>query len=115
MTVRYHIRLPDPRRAHGAEPAFSFHDASGPDAFAEQLQDALRTGGLFERWRQTQDDPDAVDPVLGTVDPGARVHGEVQDLHIDLVAETTLPGDVLRHRLRLLAGNGWELRDVSPA
>ena len=30
----------------------------------------------------------------------------------DLVAHTSLSGDILRHRLRLLAGKAWELRDV---
>ena len=25
---------------------------------------------------------------------------------------TSLPGEILRHRLRLLAGSRWELRDV---
>ena len=28
---------------------------------------------------------------------------------------TSLPGSVFKHRLRLLAGNAWELRDVSNA
>jgi hypothetical protein len=28
---------------------------------------------------------------------------------------TTIPGNVFKHRLRLLAGNAWELRDVSTA
>lgn len=114
MTVRYHIRLPDSENAVGPDPAFSFHTGSGPDAFALQLQDALRTDGLFQRWRRAQADPDAVDPALGIVDPAARVSGEVSDLHIDLTAVTSLPGEVVKHRLRLLAGTGWQLRDVSP-
>lgn len=109
--TRYYIALPDPAQARGPEPEFSFHPG-GPDGFAEQLQDALRTDSLFGRWRDAQDEPDEVDPALGAVDPGARVTGQVDDLHIDLVAETTLAGDVLKHRLRLLAGSGWQLRDV---
>ena len=32
-----------------------------------------------------------------------------------LVAITSIPGDILQHRLRLLAGNRWELRNVSHA
>ncbi len=32
---------------------------------------------------------------------------------ISLVATTSLPGSVFKHRLRLLAGNGWQLRDVT--
>ena len=67
---------------------------------------------LFQRWRGAQDDPDAVDPALGATDPAATVSGEQHDLHIDLVATTSLPGSVFKQRLRLLAGSGWELRDV---
>ena len=61
MAVRYYISLPDPARARGGDPAFSF-DAHGADEFAAQLQHALRTSSLFERWRARQDDPDDVDP-----------------------------------------------------
>jgi hypothetical protein len=43
------------------------------------------------------------------------VHGEQHDLHVDLVATTTLPGNVVRQRLRLLAGDGWVLKDVTAA
>jgi hypothetical protein len=43
------------------------------------------------------------------------VRGEQHDLHVDLIAVTALPGSILRHRLRLLAGDGWSLRDVSAA
>jgi len=108
---RYHIRLPDPALARGPEPSLSF-TANGAEAFAEQLQQALASTGLFERWRAAQPEPDEVDPALGATDPEARVSGAQQDLHVDLVAETRIPGDVLRHRLRLLAGSHWELRDV---
>jgi len=114
MPVRYQIRLPDPSRARGSEPTLSF-TAHGGDAFAEQLQDALRTPALFERWRALQADPDAVDPSLGATDPDATVSGEPHDLSLTLVAVTAIPGDILRQRLRLLAGNHWELRDVSKA
>lgn len=114
MATRYYLTLPDPRKARGSEPAFAFH-AQGADEFARQLEDALRTDTLFERWRAAQEDPDAVDPALGATDPDAKVDGRQDDLHIDLVTVTSVPGSVLRHRLRLLAGNAWELRDVSSA
>jgi hypothetical protein len=114
MSIRYHIALPDPALARGTDPAFAFR-SHGAEGLASELQDALRGGGLFERWRDAQEDPDEVDPELGVVDPAATVHGEQHDLHIDLIAITSIPGTVLRHRLRLLAGNGWELRDVSTA
>lgn len=112
MSVSFHIRLPDPATARGADPALSF-SANGADAFAEQLQDALREPRLFEHWRAGQPDPDAVDPSLGATDPDARVSGSQHDLHIDLIATTVLPGELLRQRLKLLAGNAWELRNVS--
>lgn len=48
-------------------------------------------------------------------DPAATVSGEQHDLWIGLVAITSIPGDILQHRLRLLAGNRWELRNVSHA
>jgi len=108
---RYYIALPDPDKARGPAPEFSFN-ASGPEGFAQQLQDALRTDRLFARWRDAQDEPDQVPQTLGAIDPAAVVTGQVDDLHIDLIAETTIPGEVLKHRLRLLAGSGWQLRDV---
>ena len=114
MATRYYITLPDGARARGADPALSFTAQSGP-GFAEELQDALRTDRLFERWRMSQDDPDEVDPSLGATDPQATVHGEQDSLHIDLVVTTDIPGTVLKQRLRLLAGSAWELRDVTAA
>lgn len=114
MPVRYQIRLPDPAQARGSEPTLAF-SAHGADAFAEQLQDALRSTALFERWRALQPEPDEVDPALGATDPSASVSGEQLDLSIGLVATTTLPGSILQHRLRLLAGNHWEIRNVSQA
>lgn len=112
MPVRYQIRLPDPAQARGKEPSLAF-SAHGAEAFAEQLQDALRTPALFERWRAMQDEPDEVDPSLGVTDPDASVSGEQRDLSITLVAVTRIPGDILQQRLRWLAGNRWEMRNVS--
>lgn len=114
MSIRYHISLRHPESARGNDPAFAFR-GHGAEALAGELQEALRSDALFQRWRGAQDDPDDVDPGLGAKDPAATVQGEQHDLHIDLVAVTTIPGGVLRHRLRLLAGSGWELRDVSTA
>ena len=114
MATRYYLSLPDPQRARGAEPALSF-SAHGADEFAAQLQEALRDDALFARWRDAQEDPDAIDEALGATDPAATVTGDQRDLRIDLVATTSIPGSVLRHRLRLLAGDGWQLRDVTAA
>jgi hypothetical protein len=113
MAIRYYLSFPDPAALRTAgDFAFRSHGANG---LAEELQAALRDDGLFQRWRATQDDPDAVDPALGGTDPAATVRGEQHDLKIDLVATTSIPGSILKHRLRLLAGSGWQLRDVSAA
>jgi len=114
MATRFHLRLPDPARARGDDPDFAFR-SSGAEGFAAELEDALRRPALFERWRKQQDDPDAIDPALGAADPQARVVGSQHDLAIELIATTSVPGAVFRHRLRLLAGSHWELRDVSAA
>lgn len=109
---RYHLTLPDPANARGPDAGLSFR-SQGADGFAAELQDALRSPALFERWRNRQDDPDGVDPALGATDPAATVSGEQRDLKIDLLATTSLSGNLLKHRLRLLAGNAWQLRDVT--
>jgi hypothetical protein len=114
MATRFYLRLPDPKRARGDDPALSFR-CDGAEGLAGELEAALRQPVLFEHWLAKQDDPDAVDPGLGVVDPQARVTGEPHDLSVDLVATTSLPGNVFRHRLRLLAGTHWELRDVRAA
>lgn len=114
MPTRYYISLPDPARARGGDAALAFR-AQGADGFAAELQDALRSDGLFERWRAKLDDPDEVDPALGATDASATVNGKQDDLHIDLVVTTSLSSAVLRQRLGLLAGNGWQLRDVTAA
>lgn len=112
MPTRYYIRLPDPANARGPDPTLAFR-AHGAHAFAEELQHALRTDVLFQRWRQALDDPDDADTALGATDPEARVHGHMDDLHVDLEVVTSLPSTVLRQRLDLLAGKHWELRDVA--
>lgn len=108
--TRYFISLPEPEKARGHEAwSFKSHSAEG---FAEELQNALRSTSLFQSWLATQDDPDAIDPALASTDPEAQVTGKMDDLHVDLEVLTRLPGDVLKHRLRLLAGSHWQLRDV---
>ncbi|WP_058833490.1 hypothetical protein [Luteimonas abyssi] len=106
----YDIRIPDPEAARAGGPfAFRSQSAGG---MADELQAALAGDGLFERWRLSQDEPDEVDPALGVVDAGASVQGEQRDMAFDLTATTSLPGEIVRHRLRLLAGGAWELRNV---
>ena len=114
MPQRFHITLADPAAARGADAELSFR-AHGADGFASELEAALRTPVLFDAWRQQQEDPDEVDPALGVTYPGAHVSGSQRDLKIDLVVTTSLSGSVLRHRMRLLAGGGWALHDVTAA
>jgi len=110
MATRYFIAIPDPAAARDAG-QFAF-SAQGAEAFALELQEALRNDRLFEGWRATQDEPDDVDPLLGATDPEASVDGTQRESRVELVATTRLRGDVFKHRMRLLAGNAWELRDV---
>jgi hypothetical protein len=112
MKTRYYLRLPEPAKARGTDVALAFK-SEGADGLAAEFQQALRGADLFERWRLRQEDPDAVDASLGATDPEATVTGQQHSLAIDLIATTSLPGSVFKHRLRLLAGNGWELRDVT--
>lgn len=111
MSITYIIALPDPAAARGNQPSLSF-SANGAEEFAAQLGDALRNPGLFERWRALQAEPDDVDPVLAATDPQASVHGVQDDLRIVLTVTTSLRSEIFKHRLRLLAGNHWEMRDV---
>jgi len=108
----YYITLPDPARARGGDPMLSF-SALGAEAFAEQLQAALTGTGLFERWKARLADPDEATAAMAATDPAARVKGIQHEAHVDLEVDTTIPSQVLRQRLSLLAGNGWQLRDVT--
>lgn len=109
---RYYITLPDPTAARGSDPALAFQ-SHGADGFASELQDALSGSKLFDRWKAKQEDPDDVDETMAATDPSATVKGSQHDLKIDLEVNTVLPSQILRHRLRLLAGNHWQLRDVT--
>lgn len=113
MSTRYLIRIPDAGKAR-ASGAYALQ-SQGPEGIAAELQDALRGDALFSRWRADQPDPDEVDPSLGITDASARVVGEQRDLDIDLTVDTSISSTVLKHRLRLLAGSAWELRDVRAA
>lgn len=113
MAIRYYLSIPDSGALRSAGD-FAFC-SQGAEGLAAELQAALREDALFQRWRATQEDPDAVDPAFGATDPTATVRGEQHDLRIDLIAVTSIPGAILKQRLRLLAGNGWQLRDVTNA
>jgi hypothetical protein len=110
----YYLSVTDLAHARGADPRFAYAGA-GPNDFAAALQAALREVGLFARWRAAQPDPDAVDTGLAEVDPGAEVSAKVADLRTDVELLTRLPMSVVRHRLYLLIGAGWQLRDMRSA
>jgi hypothetical protein len=110
----YYLSIADLAHARGDDPRFAYAGA-GPDDFAAVLQQALRGEGLFERWRAAQPDPDAVDTSLGAVDAQAQVSARVADLHTEVDLTTSLPMSVVRHRLYLLIGSAWQLRDMRAA
>jgi hypothetical protein len=110
----YYLTIADLAHARGADPQFAY-DGAGPNDFAAALQQALRDDSLFERWRAAQPDPDAVDTSLGAADPAAEVGAQVADLHTEVDLLTDLPMSVVRHRLYLLIGSAWKLRDMRAA
>jgi hypothetical protein len=110
----YYLSIADLGHARGDDPRFSY-DGAGPNDFATALQQALRGDDLFQRWRAVQPDPDAVDSSLGVTDTDAEVHAKVADLHTEVDLVTSLPMSVVRHRLYLLIGSAWQLRDMRAA
>lgn len=110
----YYLSIADLAHARGADPRFSY-DGAGPDDFATALRDALHDKSLFQRWRAAQPDPDQIDENLGVSDPSASVEARVADLHTEVDLLTTLPMSVVRHRLYLLIGAAWQLRDMRVA
>ena len=111
---RYYITIDDLANARGPDPDLAFQGSS-PQSFAEALQEALRTPVLFQRWKSLQPDPDDVDRSLEPVDPDAVVTARQDDLHTDVEVVTSLAHAVLRHRLFILIGAHWQLRDVASA
>ncbi|WP_267224791.1 hypothetical protein [Dyella silvae] len=110
----YYLSIDDLSQAKGPVPALSY-DGAGPDDLAAAVQEAMRTPTLFERWRAMQADPDDVDPSQAVIDPAATVSARVDDLRIDVDLITDLPMSIVRHRLNLLIGPCWQLRDMRKA
>lgn len=110
----YYLSIADLAHARGDDPRFAY-DGAGPNDFAAALQQSLRGDALFERWRAAQPDPDAVDTSLAATDPAAEVSAKVADLHTEVDLLTSLPMSVVRHRLYLLIGSAWQLRDMRAA
>jgi hypothetical protein len=114
MATRYYIRLPEPAKARGNDAELAFK-SEGAEGFASELENALRTTQLFERWKSKQAEPDDVDQSLAAIDLNSTVSATHHDLYIDLVIVTSVPGPVFKHRMKLLAGSNWQLSDVKAA
>ena len=108
----YFITIDDLGNARGPDPALAF-DGVSPETLASVLQAALREPGLWERWRAGQEDPDEVDPSTGATDPSATVTGSLAANRSEIKVKTRLPHAIVKHRLDLLIGHSWKLRDVS--
>lgn len=111
---RYYLTVDNLAAARGPDPDLAFQGSS-PQGFADALQQALRENVLFQRWRAKQPDPDEVDDSLAPVDPNATVTAHQDDLHANVEVVTSLPHSILRHRLTILIGQHWKLRDVRAA
>ncbi len=110
----YYFSIDDLAHARGSEPSLAW-EGLDPPSLAQTLQQALRGTDLFERWRALQAEPDEVDTALAATDPQAVVNASVADLGTDLDLVTDLPMSVVRHRLNLLIGPSWKLRDMRAA
>lgn len=110
----YYLSIDDLAHARGSVPQLAY-DGAGPGDFSAALQEALHSPVLFERWRALQPEPDEVDPSLGVTDPQATVSAAVADLRVDVDLVTDLPMRIVRHRLNLLIGPNWQLRDMRAA
>ncbi|MCP1376125.1 hypothetical protein [Dyella lutea] len=117
MPLRNHYYLSIDDLAHARGPIAELaYDGAGPNDFAAALREALQTPALFERWRAMQSEPDEVDPALGETDPAATVRAVLGDiLRVDVDLVTSLPMSVVRHRMNLLIGANWTLRDMRAA
>lgn len=113
-TQRFIFSIDDLPKARGESHELSFQGGSA-DSFAALLQQALREPSLWQRWRAMQPDPDAVDPALGANDPAATVEAHQSDVHVSVTVTSSLPHAIIKHRMTLLVGKHWTLRDVSAA
>jgi hypothetical protein len=106
--------IDDLPKARGESHELSFQGGSA-ESFAALLQETLRGPGLWQRWRALQPDPDAIDPALGISDPTATVEAHQSDVHVSVEVRSSLPHAIIQHRMTLLIGKHWTLRDVSAA
>ncbi len=109
---RYFITIEDVSASRGDSSELSF-DGTSPEHLASTFEAILREPHFWGRWRAMQEDPDAIDPGTGAVDPAATVSGSLEAQRTELIVTTTLPHAIVKHRLDLLIGRHWKLRDVS--
>ncbi|NID17453.1 hypothetical protein [Luteibacter yeojuensis] len=107
----YYLSVKDLSRARGPDKELSF-EGLDPVSLASAIADAMRGDGLFQRWRAKQPEPDEVDPSLGVVDEAAAAEGELSTNRTDVRLTTSLPMRIVKHRLNLLIGSSWQLRDT---
>ncbi|MGE7137281.1 hypothetical protein ACQKIE_06585 [Luteibacter sp. NPDC031894] len=107
----YYLSVKDMTKAKGPDPELSF-EGIGPEKLAQDIADAMRGDTLFQRWRAKQPEPDEVDPSLGVTDASASARGELSNGRTDVQLTTSLPMRIVKHRLNLLIGSSWELRDT---
>ncbi|HEY4292371.1 hypothetical protein [Luteibacter sp.] len=107
----YYLSVKDLGKARGPDKDISF-EGLDPVSLASAIADAMRSDDLFKRWRAKQPEPDEVDPSLGVTDGGASASGELSSDRTDVQLTTTLPMRIVKHRLNLLIGSSWELRDT---
>ena len=109
---RYFITIEDlsASRSDLSELAF---DGGSPEHLAQVFTAVLREPDFWQRWRATQENPDEVDAATGVIDPAATVTGSLEAQRSELIVTTNLPHAIVKHRLDLLIGRHWKLRDVS--
>ena len=113
-TQRYYIVVDNLGKARGNVGELSFTGES-PDDLAAEMQRALRTPHLFEKWKALQPDPDAIDDSLGRSDANATVTAKQHDVRCDVTITSNLSHAIIKHRLSMLIGTHWTLRDVTAA
>jgi hypothetical protein len=109
---RYFITIENLADSRGESGELSF-DGGSPEHLASVMQAVLRGPDFAERWRSMQEDPDEVDPSALAVDPTATVSASLQAQRSEMIVTTSLPHAIVKHRLDLLIGRNWKLRDVS--
>lgn len=109
---RFTLLIDDLGSARGETAELSFQGGA-PESFGAAFQAALREPTLWQRWRALQPEPDETDPALGASDPTATVRAWQSDVHVACEVVTRLPHAIVQHRLTLLVGRHWELRNVS--